>query len=108
MPGLRPFSCDESFHHGDRWLRPAETNRRVVFASHNASRGHRTPADACHVSCNEKFNKTGQEGTLSRPDRLKIITGIFLKPTGDQNVALSFEIAKKIAYRNSGGIGIQK
>ena len=60
------------------------------------------------MSCNAKFNKAGQEGTLSRPDRLNIITGVFLKPTGDQNVALSFEIAKKIAYRNSGGIGIQK
>src|SRR5262249_52443842 len=32
MPRLRPFSCDESFHHGDRWPRQAETNRGGVLA----------------------------------------------------------------------------
>src|SRR5215813_4330892 len=32
MPRLRPFSCDETFHHGDRWSRQAETNRGGVLA----------------------------------------------------------------------------
>src|SRR5262249_52885096 len=32
MPRLRPFSCDETFHYGDRWPRQAETNRGGVLA----------------------------------------------------------------------------
>src|SRR5262245_52542861 len=32
VPRLRPFSCNETFHHGDRWPRPAETNRGGVLA----------------------------------------------------------------------------
>jgi hypothetical protein len=35
-----------------------------------------------------KFNKAGQEGTLSRPDRLNMIHAVFSKRTGDQGVAL--------------------
>ena len=40
MQRLRPFSCNATFRHNDRWPRPAETNRRGVLAPHNASRGH--------------------------------------------------------------------
>src|SRR5262249_18523165 len=32
MQRLRPFSCTETFRHGDRWPRPAETNRGGVLA----------------------------------------------------------------------------
>ena len=60
------------------------------------------------MSCNAKFNKAGQEQTISRPDRLKLIHGAFSERTGDQNVALSFEIATKFAYRNDGRIGSPK
>ena len=41
------------------------------------------------MSCNTKFNKAGQEETLSRPDRLNIIHAVFSKRTGDQDVALT-------------------
>ena len=59
------------------------------------------------MSCNAKFNKAGQGGTLSRPDRLNIIYGVFLNRR-DQDVALterSFEIATKFAYQNGRLIG---
>jgi hypothetical protein len=40
------------------------------------------------VFCNTKFNKAGQEGTLSRPDRLNIIPAVS-KRTRDQDIALT-------------------
>jgi len=54
------------------------------------------------VSCNAKFDKAGQEGTLSRPDRLNIIHAVFQTDAGPRccTHGESFEIATKIAYLN--------
>jgi len=50
------------------------------------------------VSCNTKFNKAGQEGTLSRSDRLNIIHAVS-KRTRDQDVALT-ETASSLRRRS--------
>ena len=62
------------------------------------------------MSCNAKFNKAGQEGTLSRPDRLNIIHAVFQTDAGPRccTYGESFEIATKIAYRSGAQIGIPK
>jgi hypothetical protein len=103
MQRLRPFSCNETIRHGDRWLRPAETNRRGIFASRNASRGRGTPADGCHVSCDPKVNKAGQEGIVSRPDRLNIIHAVFFKRTGDQITERASRSRRSLLTEKMGG-----
>jgi len=98
MQRVRPFWCNQTFRHDDGCPRPAATNWGSVLASRNASRSHWTSPDACHVSCNSNFNKAGQEGTLSRPDRPKVIQAVFSKRAGDQDVALT-ERASRLRRR---------